>query len=108
MTDEERDKYARTGRWVIATVLMPCVLMWQGAVLMALWSWFITPLGAPRLPWINAMGVAMFFDVLSYKFGPKHKSDTGDMSEEVLKIQIGHLLMYTSIAVVASVLVLFM
>lgn len=47
----------KKGPLVVSIILLPFVMIFQGAILAKLWGWFIQPLGAPKISTAMAIGL---------------------------------------------------
>lgn len=57
----------------------------HGFVFSKLWAWFIVPLGATQVSWLQAAGIIALVRLCTYHVNFNNKSDETDMSSKILR-----------------------
>lgn len=52
--------------WILGGLFALAAAAWRAFVLLAMWAWFVMPLGAPRITFAQAFGLVLIVNMLMH------------------------------------------
>lgn len=99
-TDEQEAR--GLGLWLASLPVILLTVAARGAALSPLWGWFVVPLGAPHMGWLDAAGLSLVATVLVNRVGAP---DDRPLTYRALGVRLGVTVVGLALAVALGALV---